>query len=139
MAQWTLNLYKRKVDLELCPFYCTGIMATFSQWDVLLNQKYRIYQVEESVYVNSSQKANGPEMYAKFICDALRKGDVPESLQRLYEEAVYGTEERVKLRIRNRMYLIGRHVRCFNFAYFSQFGSFSYVYSVLVKVKWKQW
>ena len=76
-----------------------------------MEKKYRIYQLEESVYIQSSEKSNGPEMFAKFICDSIHEGDVPNDLKRLYHEAVYGTDSKVKERIRNRMYLIGRHVR----------------------------
>ena len=70
-----------------------------------------MYKIEESIYIQSSQKSNGPEMYAKFICDGLRDGDVPDALKKLYQEAVYGTDEKVKLRIKNRMYLVGCNVR----------------------------
>ena len=86
-------------------------MAQEIYWKQFLEQKFKVYQLEESVYIQSSQKANGPEMYVKFICDAIQPGDVPYALKRLYEEAVYGTDPQVKLRIRNHMYLIGRHVR----------------------------
>ena len=86
-------------------------MAAELRWKEYLQQKFRVYSIEESVYIQSSQKANGPEMYAKFICDSITPGDVPYPLKRLYEEAVYGTHPDVKLRIRNRMYLIGRHVQ----------------------------
>ena len=85
-------------------------MASGSFWQALLSQKFRVYQLEESVYIQSSKTANSPEKYAKFICDAIRPGDVPEALHRLYIEAVYGLDKDVKSRIKNRIYLIGRHV-----------------------------
>ena len=80
-------------------------------WKDMLAQKFKVYHIEQKVYIESSQKANGPEMFAKFICDAIQPGDVPDALKRLYREAVYGTNEKVKSQICNRMYLICRHVR----------------------------
>ena len=86
-------------------------MADDLYWKPMLEQKFKVYNIEETVYIQSSQKANGPEMFAKFICDAITPGDVPDALKRLYQEAVYGINVNVKARIRNRMYLVGRHVR----------------------------
>ena len=82
-------------------------MANVSEWDAILNDKFKVYPVEESIYIDSVHRANGPEMFAKFICDQICPGDVPENLQRLYREAVYGTDAKVKNRIKKRMYLIG--------------------------------
>ena len=86
-------------------------MADVSEWDAILSEKFRVYQVEQSVYISSVERANGPDMFAKFICDSIRPGDVPDNLKRLYREAVYGTDPKVKERIKKRMYLINRKVR----------------------------
>ena len=86
-------------------------MAGEDYWKEFLDQKFKVYNIEETVYIQSSQKANGPDMFAKFICDAMKPGDVPKALHMLYHEAVYGSDVNVKNRIRNRMYLVGRHVR----------------------------
>ena len=80
-------------------------------WGVILKCKFRPYDVELSIYTESQSVANGPLMFAQFICDALRPGDVPENLIKLYKEAVYGTHEKVKSRIVSRMYSIGQRVR----------------------------
>ena len=69
--------------------------TTDQEWDFYLGQKFKVYQAEENIYVNSSQRANCPETYMKFICDGLHNGDVPHALRMLYREAVYGTNERV--------------------------------------------
>ena len=86
-------------------------LANVSEWDAILNDKFKVYPVEESIYIDSVHRANGPEMFAKFICDQIRPSDVPENLQKLYREAVYGTDTKVKNRIKKRMYLIGRKAR----------------------------
>ena len=81
------------------------------KWEEILNQKFRVYEIEEVIYIQSSQKSNGPDMFAKYICDAINPGDVPEALRLLYWEAMYGDNTKVKQRIRGCIYLIGRHVR----------------------------
>ena len=86
-------------------------MAGPHDWDAILSQKFKVFQVEESTYVESSQRSNGPDMFAKFICDSLRDCDVPQNLRLMYREAVYGSNEAVKKRIRSGMYFIGKHCR----------------------------
>ena len=86
-------------------------MDTSPIWDDLLAQKFKVFKAEATIYVESSQRSNGPDMYAKYICDNLGPSDVPHDLKKLYMEAVYGSNDNVKKRIRSRMYLIGRHVR----------------------------
>ena len=86
-------------------------MASVSEWDAILNDKYKVYPIEESIYIASTQRANGPDMFAKFICDQMRPGDVPDNLRKLYREAVYGTDLKVKTGIKKRMYLICKKVR----------------------------
>ena len=56
-------------------------------------------------------KANQPEIYAKYICDSICDGDVPNDLHKLYKEAVYGTNETVKKRILKRMYFISSKIK----------------------------
>ena len=84
---------------------------TDQEWDFFLNQKFKVYQAEENIYLNYSQNSKFSEHFSKFICDGLRNGDVPHALRMLYREAVYGRNEKVKARIKNRMYFIGRHCR----------------------------
>ena len=73
--------------------------------------KFKAYDIEKSIYAENRNKANTPEMYAKFICNSLRDGDVPDNLKKLYEEAMYGTDEKVKMRIKKRVYAIGQKCR----------------------------
>ena len=69
-------------------------------------QTYWLINISDSV-----KRVNSPDGRAKIICDALREGDVPENLKKLYVEAVHGKNETVKARILGRMYFIGRSVR----------------------------
>ena len=86
-------------------------MASAFQWDELLQAKYKFAEIEKKLYSENRNKANTPEMYAKFICDNLRPGDVPENLCKLYHEAVYGCDGKVKAHIVKCIYGIGQRVR----------------------------
>ena len=77
-----------------------------SPFDAILKKKFKPYEVEKSVYVNTKSKGNNPEIYAKYICDSLKDGDVPADLMTLYHEAVYGKDQKVKERIYKRMYFL---------------------------------
>ena len=78
-----------------------------NDWDAIRRQRFSVYDVEKSVYMNTKAKDNQPEVYAKYICDAIRDGDVPENLRKMYREAVYGTNLKVRKRILKRTYFIG--------------------------------
>ena len=86
-------------------------MAEADDWGQILKAKYKPFEVERSIYIDSQKLANGPMMFAQYICDGLRPGDVPDNLRKIYREAVYGTNEKVKARIVSRIYSIGRLVR----------------------------
>ena len=75
-----------------------GVMAEkqISEWDEILKGKWKAYDVEKSLYIESVKKTSAPDERAKFICDNLRLGDVPENLKKLYNEAVYGSDAKVK-------------------------------------------
>ena len=86
-------------------------MASILEWDKILQGKYKFFDIEKSIYTENRNKANSPEMIAKFICDGLRPGDVLDNLKNLYHEAVYGSDKKVKQRITKRVYAIGAKVR----------------------------
>ena len=86
-------------------------MASVSEWEKILQGKFKVYDVEKSLYTENRNKANSPEILAKFICDHLRPGDVPDNLKRLYHEAVYGSDKKVKQCIIKRIYSIGGKVQ----------------------------
>ena len=82
-----------------------------NEWDEILKGKWKAYDVEKSLYIYSVSRVNSPEGRAKIICDGLRPDDVPENLRKLYDEAVYGSNEKVRTRILGRMYFLGWQVR----------------------------
>ena len=82
-----------------------------SGWEQVLKGKFKAFDVEKSIYSENRNKANTPEMYAKYICHTLREGDVPDDLKKLYQEAVYGSDLKVKARIRRRVYAIGEKMQ----------------------------
>ena len=85
--------------------------SNLSEWDEILKGKWKAYDVEKSLYVESGRKTLAPEQKAKIICDGLRPGDVPDNLKKLYVEAVYGSDVKVRARIMSRLYFIGGKVR----------------------------
>ena len=89
-----------------------GAMAeATSKFEAILKKKFKPYPIEKSVYVNTKAKGNNPVLYAKYICDALRDGDVPDDLLKLYREAVYGKDQKVKERIHKHMYFLASKTR----------------------------
>ena len=86
-------------------------MTSVSEWDKILAGKFKLYEIEKSIFAENRNKSNSPEVMAKFICDGLRPGDVPDNLKLLYQEAVYGSDKKVKQCITKRIYTIGGKVR----------------------------
>ena len=86
-------------------------MASGYDWDKILQGKYKFYDIERNTYSANRKRANSVEMYAKYICENIQPGDVPDNLRFLYNEAVYGSDPRVKQRIIKRVYSIGNKVR----------------------------
>ena len=88
--------YLNLKPIFLCRITSCEIMVTVSVWEAILNDKFKVYPAEESIYIASAQRANGPDKFVKFICDQLHPGDVPDNLNKLYIEAVYGSDAKVK-------------------------------------------
>ena len=82
-----------------------------SPFDPLLHMKFKPFNIEKSVYLSTKSKGNNPLLYAKYICDSLKEGDVPDELMQLYREAVYGTDQKVKDRIFKHMYFLATKVK----------------------------
>ena len=82
-----------------------------NDWDEILKCKFKAFDVEKSIYTDSQQIACSPLMFAEKILDGLRPGDVPENLRKLYREAVFGSNAKVRSRIISRVYRIGGIVR----------------------------
>ena len=79
-------------------------------WAALLAKSYKIIDLETEVYRTKQRCANGNEMFAKYICDAMKEGEVNDNLRQLYNEAVYGTDEFVRARILKRIYSVRQKV-----------------------------
>ena len=82
-----------------------------SEWDEILKGKWKVYDVEKSLYLDSVKKTSAPDERAKLICDGLRPGDLPDNLHKLYVEVVYGSDAKVRSRILSCIYFIGGKVR----------------------------
>ena len=80
-------------------------------WESLINKRYHFSPEEKQLYSEAKSRGNEPMMYAKYISDGLKVGDVSDSLRMLYHEAVYGTDLDVRKRIISRVYSIGRNSR----------------------------
>ena len=85
--------------------------ASAEDRDAIRKQRFSVFPIEKEIYVNTKAKANQPEVYAKYICDGLKEGSVPDDLMKMYREAVYGTNEKVKKRIYKRTYFIGNKTK----------------------------
>ena len=86
-------------------------MESVSEWGKIMQSKFKFYDIERSIYLENKNKVNAPESFAKLICDGFRPGDVPENLHKLYHEAVYGTDIKVKRHIIKRVYAIGQKLQ----------------------------
>ena len=86
-------------------------MASATDWEKILQGKFKFYDVEKLIYTENRNKSNSPEVMARFISNSLNPGDVPDNLKDLYHEAIYGSDKKVKQRIIKRVYSIGSKVR----------------------------
>ena len=86
-------------------------MATLSGWEAILKERYGVFDVEKSLYKQYMTSLSTPCVLAQALCDGIRPTEVPFNLRKLYKEAVYGTNAKVRARILNRMNTIGRSVR----------------------------
>ena len=78
-------------------------MAGLIDWSGLLEKKYPSYKVEVNAFLDSLDVAYSVEVSTEMIYQAIRlDGQVNENLKELYHEAIYGVNEDVKKRIKNR-------------------------------------
>ena len=84
-------------------------MATNINWDEILNDRYATFKTEENAFVESTKICNSTEIAVERIYEAIKEDDdVPENLKLMYREYIFGDNERVKRRIRNRISNIRR-------------------------------
>ena len=86
-------------------------MSKPTVWEQMLKERFAVYDVELSIYKDNMNRLNKPRAFAKAICDGLHPTEIPFTLRRLYREAIYGTDAKVRLRILNRMNTIARSAR----------------------------
>ena len=85
-------------------------MASNIDWEDVLKDRFPTFKVEELAFIESLKIANSTEVAAERIYEAIKTNDeIPENLKILYKEAVYGSQEKVRLRIRNRIGNIRRN------------------------------
>ena len=65
-------------------------------WASLLSKPYKVTELEKQIYKSKQKCANGNPMFAKYICDGMKEGEINEDLRQLYVEAVYGSDEFVR-------------------------------------------
>ena len=93
-------------------------MASNVDWSEILKDKYSTFKIEEKAFVESLKICNSNEIAAEQIYQAIKDEDeIPDNLKLIYREAVYGSNERVKLRVRNRIGNIRRHLRLFHYLF----------------------
>ena len=86
--------------------------SNVQNWDEILKDRYATFKIEENAFVDSLQICNSTEVAALKIYETIRgESDIPENLKIIYHEAVHGSNDRVKLRIRNRIANIRRNYR----------------------------
>ena len=87
-------------------------MASNFDWEIILNDRFPTYKVEEQAFVESLKIANSNEVAAERIYHAIKNDcDIPENLKLIYKEAVYGSNIVVRNRIRGRLSNIRRNNR----------------------------
>ena len=80
-------------------------------WEQMLKERFAVYNVELALYKNNMNRLSNPRAFAKAMCDGLCPAEVPFTLWRLYREAVYRSDPKVRLQILNRMNTIAWSAR----------------------------
>ena len=86
-------------------------MATLTGWEAILKERYGVFDIEKSLYKQYMTVLSTPRALTQAICDGIRPTEVPFNLRKIYREAVYGTNAKVRARILNQMNTIGRSIR----------------------------
>ena len=90
----------------------TGLMASNLNWELILKDRHPTFKVEEQAFIESLKIANSNEVAAEKIYQGIKDDeDIPENLKLIYRKAVYGTHEKVKSRIHNRIGNIRCHLK----------------------------
>ena len=85
-------------------------MASNLDWDVIMRDRYATFKVEENAFIESLSICNSTEVAAERIYETIKDdADIPENLKLMYREFVFGDNDRVKGRIKNRITNIRRN------------------------------
>ena len=88
------------------------VMASNIDWALVLRDRFATFKVEENAFVESLKICNSTEVAIERIYEAIKEDDaVPRNLKLMYREAIFGDNEKVKGRIRNRISNIRRHLK----------------------------
>ena len=87
-------------------------MGTPVDWTKLREARYPSYKVEVEAFLDTLAIATSNEISASKVYDAIK--DIPEvnsNLKSLYREALFGRDEDMKSRIKNRMTNFWRNLK----------------------------
>ena len=77
-----------------------------------MKDRFATFKVEEMAFMESLKICSSNEVAIQKIYEAIKNAeDMPKSLILMYREAIYGDNEKVKSRIRNRMSNICRNLK----------------------------
>ena len=82
-----------------------------SVWPQILKERFAVYDIEQTLYKRYMSFLATPRAFAQALCDAIKPTEVPYNLHRLYREAVYGNDPKVRAQIFNLMNTIHRSIR----------------------------
>ena len=81
-------------------------------WEDVLKDRYATFKLEEEGFLESLKVCNSTEVSAEKIYHTIKDcGEIPYNLKLMYREAVFGWNEKVRLRIKNRIGNIRRNLR----------------------------
>ena len=87
-------------------------MASNLDWSLILRDRFATFKVEETAFLESLKICNSTEIAIERVFEAIKDDvDIPRNLKLMYRESIFGDNEKVKQRIRNRISNIRRHLR----------------------------
>ena len=79
-------------------------MAEAIDWEEILKDRYAIFKLEEQGFKESIDICNSTDVSAEKIYYTIMDSDeIPDNLKKLYREAVFGFNKKVKKRIKDRI------------------------------------
>ena len=79
-------------------------MATQINWQELCDACYPSFKLEVNAFLDSLDVSNSTEISMEFIYNIIKSdGQVPDNLKLLYQEAIFGSNVKVRNRIKNRV------------------------------------